>query len=515
MVEPAYSILSDHCKLKNIARDIDTDSLLSKISTSLKNPLNNSQKHVFNYSFKNRITLLWGPPGTGKTMTLASIVLGWIEYANENKIGINIGLGSSNWNAIDNLLLEIYDLICNRNQNIIGYSKDIIMSRIRSKSGEDFVHDKITDVIVYSQEASILKSKIEENKLITINGSTWKQLYNFSKDNKNSPANHKKWFDVILLDESSQIKVEHALAYFTYLKEDFNLVLAGDDKQLGPIHGFQMQDKQSGLFDCIYTFMKQTHKIEPQTIIDNYRSNIYINDWPNKRFYLGKLESKNPNKVLNINLPSVKPDEWPHALLWDDIFLKILDPNLPIIVITYPSSIYTVSNIFEAQIIASLCYLYKLSLSEEISSADFATKKIGIVTPHRAQRSLIHNLLSDQNITTENDSFVDTVDRFQGQERDLIMSSYTVSDKDFVTSEDEFILDPRRFNVSLTRAKSKFIMIISDALINYLPNDKKVAEDASHLQMFVLKFCKNEEKKTINILNSNRLESVDIIVRYP
>jgi superfamily I DNA and/or RNA helicase len=40
-------------------------------------------------------------------------------------------------------------------------------------------------------------------------------------------------------------------------------------------------------------------------------------------------------------------------------------------------------------------------------------------------------------------SFVDTVDRFQGQDSNLIIASYTVDDRDFVVSEAEFILDPR------------------------------------------------------------------------
>lgn len=85
--------------------------------------------------------------------------------------------------------------------------------------------------------------------------------------------------------------------------------------------------------------------------------------------------------------------------------------------------------------------------------------------------------------------FVDTVDRFQGQERDLILSSYVVADRDFVASEDAFILSPRRFNVTLTRARSKFVMLISDALLQYLPSDPDVARDAAHLQLFAEQYC--------------------------
>jgi hypothetical protein len=125
-----------------------------------------------------------------------------------------------------------------------------------------------------------------------------------------------------------------------------------------------------------------------------------------------------------------------------------------------------------------------------VSAQEFWTQKIGIVTPHRAQMASIRNLLVDAaGMTMDQPPFVDTVDRFQGQERDLILSSYVVADRDFVASEDAFILSPRRFNVTLTRARSKFVMLISDALLQYLPSDPDVARDAAHLQLFAEQYC--------------------------
>lgn len=51
----------------------------------------------------------------------------------------------------------------------------------------------------------------------------------------------------MLIDEASQVMVSHAAGYFLLLKENANIVLAGDDKQLGPIIGFQMENTNDGL----------------------------------------------------------------------------------------------------------------------------------------------------------------------------------------------------------------------------------------------------------------------------
>ena len=58
-----------------------------------------------------------------------------------------------------------------------------------------------------------------------------------------------------------------------------------------------------------------------------------------------------------------------------------------------------------------------------------------------------------------------------------------------MASEEAFILNPRRFNVTLTRARSKFIMLVSEAILHHLPSDTEVARDAAHLQLFVEEYC--------------------------
>lgn len=488
--EPAHSLLYNPASL-GTQEYPHVEEILESVDTCLANRFNNSQKDVFKKSFNNRVTLLWGPPGTGKTTVLAGIVLGWIEKANKDNTPICIGLGSSNWTAIDNLLIEIVKLITRRRKTKGDFSLAVEVNRVRSGLGDVFEYEGINDLITGDAEAKKLTREMDKPTKCLVVGSTWKQFYNLSKgDNYRNPAESKKWFDLLLIDEASQVKVSHASAYFLLLKDAANVVFAGDDKQLGPIFGFEMEDHSDGLFDCIYTYMKDTHKIVPSQIIDNYRSNDHITSWPNQRFYENKLNPIYAKKRLSITLPSTKPSNWPKALIWNDNYLEIMNPDNPIVVITYPAQTFTVFNPFEAQIITALTWLYRFSADKKIIDQKFYEEHLGIVTPHRAQRSNIQSLLTKHSGIEANSAIVvDTVDRFQGQERDLILASYTVADKDFVTSEEAFILDPRRFNVSLTRAKNKFIMLISDAILQHLPSDKQVAIDAAHIQLFVEKYC--------------------------
>jgi superfamily I DNA and/or RNA helicase len=264
-----------------------------------------------------------------------------------------------------------------------------------------------------------------------------------------------------VLDEASQVEVSAAAAYFLLLKESAHVVLAGDHKQLGPIYQFKMDDSAGGLFDCIFTFMQETHDIHPVVLEQNYRTNIEIGDWPKQRFYSEGYEAFHPQRRLQIMLPACgddPPQDWPASLPWNPAYLRILDPGLPVAVVTFDARTYTLSNPFEAQIVAALSYLYCRFLvegGEYRGGVDFWTERLSIVTPHRAQIATIRNLLVDAaGMPIEPPPFVDTVNRVQSQERDLIIASYTVADRDFVRTEEEFILDPRRFNVTLTRARA-------------------------------------------------------------
>ncbi len=109
--EPAHALLYEPANLSPVLDPPDTDALVARVEASLANPFNERQKRALARSFTERLSLLWGPPGTGKTTVLAAIVLGWLERAWHDGVPVTVGVGASNYNAIDNLLSPIADLL--------------------------------------------------------------------------------------------------------------------------------------------------------------------------------------------------------------------------------------------------------------------------------------------------------------------------------------------------------------------------------------------------------------------
>jgi DNA polymerase III delta prime subunit len=489
-LEPAFSFFYHPQNLGSSFAFDRSCSLDLAISYAQEKP-NERQEKAVEASFQNPLSLLWGPPGTGKTWTLALLICSWLEMALKNKKSLTICVGAANYNAIDTVLIEVAKFLARRSKQT---DEPITVYRLRSTSSEPLEYAGVTDVSIL-QSLSLLNI-LESKTGLCVVGGTFMQLLNLSKKKnslKNINASH--WFDLLVLDEASQITTAVALSYAILLKPHSHMIVCGDDKQLGPVQQFEVGNKRDGLLDCVFSYFKNSHKITPSALSLNYRSNDEISGWPSERFYANDYASANKNRILELEMGSgSQPNEWPSTTPWSSSFDSLLSPESPIAVVTYEDKSCTVSNLFEASIAAALIRTYYLRLkatNTELTVAQFWTKHAGLVTPHRAQIATIRNLLGPDLMPADGGlSFIDTVDRFQGQERDLIVACYTVSDTDFIASEESFILSARRFNVTLTRAKSKFILLVSQSLLSHLPQDAIVAEDASHLQLFVGNYCK-------------------------
>jgi superfamily I DNA and/or RNA helicase len=84
---------------------------------------------------------------------------------------------------------------------------------------------------------------------------------------------------------------------------------------------------------------------------------------------------------------------------------------------------------------------------------------------------------------------VDTVERFQGGERTAILVSATESDRAYLQSSGAFLLDPRRLNVALSRAKQKLILVAARSVFTIFNTDEETFAHAQLWKQLLRRTC--------------------------
>jgi hypothetical protein len=181
----------------------------------------------------------------------------------------------------------------------------------------------------------------------------------------------------------------------------------------------------------------------------------------------------------------------------------VLDPEYPVCVLLHEGPTAGTANYFEATVAARLVKalhsrMMPSSGEEQISSELFWQKRLAVISPHRAQNAAIRTKLG--NHVTAESCVIETVDRIQGKERDAVVASYTVSDPEFALAEAEFIFSIERLNVTITRARTKLIFLISRRLLDVVPPDEEVLDSAQILREFVFD---TQEVATVAIDDGN------------
>ena len=221
-------------------------------------------------------------------------------------------------------------------------------------------------------------------------------------------------------------------------------------------------------------------------------------------------------------LPSKSaPADWPSTIWWTPHWATLLDPNSPATCFIYEEGMSGQWNQFEADTVAALILSLFRRLGKQPSyerdprtraiippdqtvyqDAEFWERGVGIVTPHRAQQALIisrlQKIFSPLGVSNAliRDA-VDTVERFQGQQRDVIIASYALGDQDLIRDEDEFLMSLNRFNVMVSRARTKIITLVSQEVINHLSLDVDILWESRLLKLFADSFCSMAELMTL------------------
>jgi hypothetical protein len=98
---------------------------------------------------------------------------------------------------------------------------------------------------------------------------------------------------------------------------------------------------------------------------------------------------------------------------------------------------------------------------------------------------------------------VDTVERFQGQQRDIIIASYTLGDPDQIAEEDEFLMSLNRFNVIASRARAKLVVLVSQEVIGHLAHDIDVLRESRLLKLYAEGFCNNARPMLLSYIDTS------------
>jgi len=227
-------------------------------------------------------------------------------------------------------------------------------------------------------------------------------------------------------------------------------ILIGDHKQLPPIVAENPDDVEftKSIFEHLFRYN------EGIMLDITYRMNKHINAFPSRQFYSGKLKPhpQNENWILSIDNNFSKHQE-------------ILDIHKPEVLFCHNHFSNQSRSDFEAGVISDF-------INEYINKG-LTGKEIAIITPFRAQVRQIKKHVSKLEFyeRIKKDLLIDTVERMQGQERDVIIFSLATSNPERAKQRAEFFFNPNRFNVALTRAKKKRVVIADKSLFGLEPTD--------------------------------------------
>jgi hypothetical protein len=447
--------------------------------------LNEGQWAAWRGVFREPLTLVWGPPGTGKTHTVAHILVGYALAAREAKRPLRILVTASTHHAIVNVLRKTAELageygLGTESLNVYklqgsGNAADVELPTSVERVGDDSL-------------ASLLQS---ESPCVVVGGTVW-SVY---KGMKEAGGLIQQWFDVVLVDEASQMKLPDALVAFSSSKANSNIILAGDDQQLPPIIHGSYPEEHGHMLSSVFAFVRR--RINGDAVNDpdirrrmlfqleeNFRMNEPLTAYPRDVLYEGRFRSTKPE----IRIATMEPIDFDS----DDILDLLLHPERPVILCRYaaPRS-FTARNPFETELVAALAERLSRILIDEktgevFTPREFARRALAVLSPHRAQNSAIRHALRQRGFDTGARPLplVDTVEKLQGKERQVILVSYGVADEEYAAAEAEFLLSRNRFNVAATRAERKLVVFCSDTILDLVPTDRKVLMGSMMLKEF-------------------------------
>ena len=429
--------------------------------------------------------LLIGPPGTGKTSQALQFLVreqlaGNIysqpssaysaEDSKHNKPSETINTQHSTPNTQPSILLLAYtnravDEICNMlTENELDYIRIGNEFSCDPKYSDHLLKEVLDD----NATLNSIKSTLADAQIVVATTSTM---------NSNAALFNIKHFDLAIIDEASQILEPNIIGLLTVRHAERRaierFILIGDHKQLPAV--VQQQDtleaeetnnslKDIHLLSCANSLFERLILTERAagrtdfigTLHKQGRMHPDIADFANRKFYAREQLECVPlahqlEQTLNYN--EVSEDETDDVL---KAHRMIFIPSKPCRQLNISEKV----NTEEARIITDLLR----RLYRQLGNNFDPQKSVGVIVPYRNQIAMIRKEIEKLGIPELEEISIDTVERYQGSQRDIILYSFTIQSRyqlDFLTAntfyEDGQPID-RKLNVAITRARKQLIL---------------------------------------------------------
>lgn len=486
--------------------------------------LNPSQTAAVREAAVRALTVIWGPPGTGKTKTCCGLLQGIVVH--EGRIPRDrpyaILVTGPTYKAVGELVRRLASTLA------VDAEAACRLYLVHSASRDDRFpipdeygeHLSITQTVAdaTSPEFTAMARDLDQGSHVVIVAAVVHQCPRIAEQLARHSQTHNQvllpLFDAVLVDESSQADMSIAVGPLALLKPRFQLVIAGDHLQMPPVIQTDPPVGAEHLVGSLQTYLTKRFALSPSPLLENYRSNRDIVCYTRRLGYPSQLEAANPETRIALLRPveDLRDDLAFTGLPWSDSWGGVLDPSRPIVAITYPDGMAGQANAFEAECAAAIVWLLRYCGSRGLEGQPgqpplapwddeaFWTRGLGIVTPHRAQRAqVVQTLLRSFPETNPEliENAVDTVERFQGGERHTILISFGVGDPDVIRGEERFLMQLERTNVAISRAMGKCVVLMSEEVANHIPDDRRAAASAYALKGVVDEWCISRESGVV------------------
>ncbi|MEK4824141.1 DNA helicase [Niallia circulans] len=492
--------------IKKNKRKLSRIVKLMQPSEETKHPSEQLKNHVHELSLRckyNPVSFVWGPPGTGKTYTLARVALQ--RYWKGKRILL---LAQSN-QAVDVLLTEITTTIKEKDRFKIGdilryggnsnnaslEQEKITTSSLLDKKDMDLAKQKqyffeeklkLKQDLSYSFTTRDSAQLLEmEEKLANVMEKIRKRELQFVQKAKivgttivkaaTDPAIYEDEYDLVIVDEASMAYIPQVAFSASLAKR---IIICGDFKQLPPIATSRHALVDKWLKEDVFhaTGVAETvhsSSLHPQLLLLNEQRRMHpsISQFTNKYIYHSLVGDHKKVERNRKAIAEKLPFQGEANILLD-------------------SSQFGAYATFERASKSRMNYIHLLLALQVINEAlnEKGTTSIGYVTPYRAQAEIMEAMASEffPEAIIEKRLIIATVHRFQGSERDIII---------FDSVEGEAFLKPgilltgkeseRLINVAISRAKGKFIHIANRNYIKTKIDRKKtIRQLVNHQEAF-------------------------------